>query len=122
MTTQQDRVEQNTPDSLNDEIELQLRDNIRKYATADKSTLSQRIAELEKEWYMDRMLITNASSIAGIGVLLAATVHKKNGLSCRELFLLFCCSMECRAGVPHFRCSESWEFVLSKKLIARDLP
>ena len=77
MTTQQDRVEQNTPDSLNDEIELQLRDNIRKYATADKSTLSQRIAELEKEWYMDRMLITNASSIAGIGVLLAATVHKK---------------------------------------------
>lgn len=77
MTTQQDRVERNTPDSLNDEIELQLRDNIRKYATADKSTLSQRIAELEKEWYMDRMLITNASSLAGIGVLLAATAHKK---------------------------------------------
>ena len=77
MTTKQDRVEQNTPDSINDEIELQLRDNIRKYATADKSILSQRIAELEKEWYMDRMLITNASSLAGIGVLLAATVHRK---------------------------------------------
>lgn len=77
MTKQKDRVEENTPDSINDEIEVQLRENIRNYATADKSTLSQRIAELEKEWYVDRMLITNASSLAGIGVLLAATVHKK---------------------------------------------
>ena len=77
MTTQKDRVEKNTPDSINNDIENQLRENIRNYAKADKSTLSQRIVELEKEWYMDRMLITNASTLAGIGVVLAATVHKK---------------------------------------------
>ena len=77
MTTQKDRVEKNTPDSINNDIENQLRENIRNYAKADKSTLSQRIDELEKEWYMDRMLITNASTLAGIGVVLAATVHKK---------------------------------------------
>lgn len=75
MATQKDRVEENSPNSTNDQIQLQLKDNIRKYASADESTLSQRIAELEKEWYMDRLLIVNASSLAGIGLLLAVTVN-----------------------------------------------
>lgn len=77
MATQSDRVEKNSPNSINDAIENQLRENIRHYLKADKITLTRRIAELEKEWYMDRMLITNASALAGIGVVLAATVHKK---------------------------------------------
>lgn len=77
MTMQKDRVEESTPNSINDEIENQIRENIRHHIQADRATLSQRIAELEKEWYMDRMLITNASALAGIGVALAATVHKK---------------------------------------------
>lgn len=77
MTTQKDRVEENTPDVINEEIENQLKESIRKYITADQATLSHRIEELEKEWYMDRMLITNASSLAGIGLLLGVSVHKK---------------------------------------------
>jgi hypothetical protein len=77
MTTQNDRVEKSTPDSLNQKIEHELKANIDYYSKLDKAALSKRIADLEKEWYMDRMLITNASALAGIGVALAATVHKK---------------------------------------------
>lgn len=77
MTTQQDRIQENTPNSINSKIENELRENIRNYATADNATLSHRISELEKEWHMDRILITNASLIAGIGVLLGSTVHRK---------------------------------------------
>jgi hypothetical protein len=77
MTTQKDRVEKNSPDTINQDIENGIRENIQHYANADKAALSERITKLEKEWYMDRLLITNASALAGMGVLLAATVHKR---------------------------------------------
>jgi len=77
MATQNDRVEKNTPDSINDKIEQELKENIRYYSSLNNADITVRIKELEKEWYMDRLLITNASALAGIGVLLAATVSKK---------------------------------------------
>jgi len=77
MTTQNDRVEKNTPDSLNQEIEQELRDNISYYSRLNTADINARIKELEKEWYMDRMLITNASALAGIGVVLSAAVDKR---------------------------------------------
>lgn len=77
MAIQSDRVERSTPKSINREIEQQLHDNIRFYASQGQSAISHRIKQLEKEWYMDRMLITNASSLAGIGLILGATVSKR---------------------------------------------
>ena len=77
MTTQNDRVQKNTPESLNREMEGQIKAQVAFYSKQDKNAISRRIAELEKEWNMDRMLITNASSLAGIGLLLGATVHKR---------------------------------------------
>ncbi|HEY0900271.1 MAG TPA: hypothetical protein VGD90_13120 [Sphingobacteriaceae bacterium] len=77
MAIQNDRVERSTPQSINREIEQQLHDNIRFYAGQGKSAISQRIEELEKEWYMDRTLITNASALAGMGLILGATVSKR---------------------------------------------
>lgn len=77
MATQNDRVEKNTPDSINKERAQDLRENIRYYSGLEKPEITLRIKDLEKEWYMDRVLITNASALAGIGVILAATVHKK---------------------------------------------
>lgn len=77
MATQNDRVKKNTPSATNQEIEQELWDNIRYYSRLTEADITARIKELEKEWYMDRLLITNASALAGIGVLLAATVSKK---------------------------------------------
>src|SRR5690554_4546060 len=77
MTRQNDRVQRNTPNLINDEIESELEKHISFYSTQSQEVISARIAELEKEWNMDRMLITNASTLAGIGVVLAATVHRK---------------------------------------------
>ena len=77
MATQKDRVQKNTPESINKEVESKLRESIRFYATQTKEVISARITELEKEWNMDRVLITNASTLAGVGVLLATTVHRR---------------------------------------------
>lgn len=76
MATQNDRVQKNTPKSINRDFEQDLRDNIRYFSTKSKEEISERIDELEKEWNMDRMLITNASSLAGLGLILGLTVHK----------------------------------------------
>lgn len=77
MATQNDRVEKNSPRSVNAEIEQELKSNIRYYSSLNDAAITSRIKELEKEWYMDRLLITNASALAGIGVVLSATVNKK---------------------------------------------
>ena len=77
MATQNDRVQKNTPDSINEETEQDLREQIRYYSGLERSEITRRIKELEKEWNMDRVLITNASALAGIGVIMAATVQKK---------------------------------------------
>lgn len=77
MTTQNDRVQKSTPKSINKEVEAKLKENIRFYSTQSKDVISARISELEKEWNMDRVLITNASSLAGIGLVLGATVNKR---------------------------------------------
>lgn len=77
MEKQTDRVQRNTPDSINEEIEEDLREQINHYSGLERSEITRRINELEKEWNMDRVLITNASTLAGIGVILAAAVHKK---------------------------------------------
>lgn len=77
MTTQNDRVQRSTPYSINQEIEKQLWENIYHYSRADQASLSRRISELEREWYMDRTLMTNASILAGVGLVLGINVHKQ---------------------------------------------
>ena len=76
MTTQNDRIQKNTPEFINRDFEQELRDTIRYFSTQSKEYISERIEELEKEWNMDRVLITNASAIVGLGLLLGLTVHR----------------------------------------------
>ena len=72
-----DRVREATPDALNENIDKKTEANIRYYASADAATIRSRIAELDKEWDIERTLEINASLIALGGVILAATVSKK---------------------------------------------
>jgi hypothetical protein len=77
MKVQNDRIQRNSPQSLNREMEHELRESIRYYSIQSKEVISERIHQLEKEWHMDRMLLTNAATVAGIGIVLAATISKR---------------------------------------------
>ena len=72
-----DRVRKVTSKEINDAIDQNMEENIRRYASADSGAIRERIQELSKEWDIDRALELNASLIALTGILLAATVHKK---------------------------------------------
>ena len=72
-----DRVRKVTRDSINEKIDQKTEANIRYYASADVATIRSRIAELDKEWDIERTLELNASLVALGGVILAATVSKK---------------------------------------------
>ena len=77
MEIQNDRVQTNSPKQLNKRIEEQLLSNIQYYSKQDRQAISERINELETEWYVDRVLMTNASSISIISLLLGLKVDKR---------------------------------------------
>ena len=77
MKTETDRVRANTADHVNHQIDSQIEERVKYYAEQSPAMISRRIQELNKEWSMERLLETNASTIALTGVVLAATVNKK---------------------------------------------
>ncbi|MCD6010961.1 MAG: hypothetical protein K0Q79_823 [Flavipsychrobacter sp.] len=72
-----DRVRDNTADSINQKIDNEINASIQFYKQQDASVIRARIAELDKEWDIERTLEFNASAVAFIGVILSATVSKK---------------------------------------------
>ena len=72
-----DRVRANTSDEINRQIDRQIADSIAYYSGKSKAAISSRIAELEREWDMERLLETNASALAFAGLLLGLTRNKK---------------------------------------------
>ena len=72
-----DHVREVSPESTNERIDREMRQNLRHYAKASPEDIRKRIAELDKEWDVERTLELNASAIAFTGVILAATVNKK---------------------------------------------
>jgi hypothetical protein len=71
-----DRVRRHTSDRDISVIDEKTRDNIRRHATVP-SGLDQRIAELEREWDVERTLEANASTLALTGAVLGTTVNKQ---------------------------------------------
>jgi hypothetical protein len=76
---EQDRVRQNTADEINDRIDAGIRETVSRYATASPHEISQRIGELESEWDIERVLETNAASLALSGIVSAA-LGRRRGL------------------------------------------
>lgn len=72
-----DRVRRHTADHVNEEIDRRTEENIRSYANKSPCEITQRIRELEDEWDVERVLETNASTLAIIGLVLGATVNRK---------------------------------------------
>lgn len=72
-----DRVRRSTAMHVNQQIDTQTDDNIRAYANADRQALLDRIASLDEEWDVERVLEVNASTLALSGLVLGITVNRK---------------------------------------------
>jgi hypothetical protein len=72
-----DRVRETTSESINRKIDNDIRENILHYSMEGTSAIKNRIAELDREWDMERLLELNASLLAFGGIVLAAAVNKK---------------------------------------------
>lgn len=76
VSTKLDRVRSHTAPEVNAEIDQQIVDSIRSFSTQSKQNIDSRITQLDREWDIERILETNASSIAFIGTLLGAFVNQ----------------------------------------------
>lgn len=71
------RVENSTPRRVNDEIRARTDVAVARYAGASKDEITTRLAELDREWDIERTLEANAATLACTGAVLALTVHRK---------------------------------------------
>lgn len=71
-----DRVRRHTSFSINAAIAAETRRKVREHAGQSRRKLSRRIADLEREWDVERTLETNASTLALTGAILGSTVNK----------------------------------------------
>jgi hypothetical protein len=72
-----DRVRANTADEINRQIDRAIEAGVREYAQKSVSEITSRINELDREWDMERLLETNASALAFIGLVLGMTRSRK---------------------------------------------
>ncbi len=72
-----DRVRSNTSREINEQLDRNLEERIRFYSTQSRSVISERIAELDREWDIERTLETNAAAIGLTGMVLGLTVSRK---------------------------------------------
>jgi hypothetical protein len=74
------RVPDNTPDPVNEEIRRQTETNVARYGTAGPEAIQGRLAELDHEWDIERTLEANAATLALVGAGLALFVHRRFAL------------------------------------------
>lgn len=71
------RVQRHSSPAANTRIRGAMLDRLQEYEDADPARISARIAELEREWDIERVLEANAASIALLGLTLGATVNRR---------------------------------------------
>ena len=72
-----DRVRRSTATYLNQQIDRQTEENVRRYSGGDSLETRRRIEELDREWDVERVLEVNASTLALTGLVLGVTVNRK---------------------------------------------
>lgn len=75
-TDEPDRVRRHTAGEINRRIDAQTDAMLQRYRGASRDELSRRLEELEREWNIERVLETNASSIVLLGLVLSRTLHR----------------------------------------------
>jgi len=72
-----DRVRNSTNPEVNQLIDDRIDQKIDFYTTKPRAEVEKRIAQLEQEWDVERVLEVNASTLALTGLVLGLTVNKK---------------------------------------------
>jgi hypothetical protein len=73
----EDRVRAQTNSDINRQIDRELEQRLRFFAVQDHETISERLAELDREWDIERVLETNAASISLLGLFMGITSGRK---------------------------------------------
>jgi hypothetical protein len=67
--TEVDRVRQRTDHEVLDRLDQELAERVARLRGADEGRIGARLRELDEEWDIERVLIVNASALAGLGLL-----------------------------------------------------
>src|SRR4051812_46146817 len=71
------RVPEHTPDQYNEAIRRQTEKNVAHYASAGPEAIDRRLAELDREWDIERVLEANAASASLAGLALGTFVDRR---------------------------------------------
>jgi hypothetical protein len=71
-----DHVRESTPPHVVAELDADLEQRVAAYRDAPRRAIDERIAELEREWDIERTLTLNASTLAFSGVVLSRLHHR----------------------------------------------
>lgn len=75
--TTAERVPRHTAEHINERIRRQTDERVARCAASGREAIDRRLADLDHEWDIERMLEANAASVSLIGLTLGATVHRK---------------------------------------------
>ncbi len=70
------RVAEHTADDVNERIGRKTKENLEFYGSAGGESIDRRLAELDREWDIERMLEANAASAVLLGMYLSVTVSR----------------------------------------------
>lgn len=71
------RVPESTAEHVNDEIRRRTEESIARCAASGPEAIDRRLAELDREWDIERTLEANAATAVLVGLTLGATVDRK---------------------------------------------
>lgn len=80
LTSSADRVREHTDPAVLEEIDTETDERVAATLRQGPEAISRRIEALEREWDVERVLEVNASTLAGVGVLMAATTGHRRWL------------------------------------------
>lgn len=72
-----ERVPRHTAEHVNRAIRRQTDDNVARVATQGPEAIDRRLAELDREWDIERTLEANAATVVMVGTALAAFVDRR---------------------------------------------
>ena len=75
--TSHNRVRQNTSASVNQSIEDQIQQSVARCAAEGRHAIDQRLAELEQEWDVERILQTNFATVVLAGTALSLGIDRR---------------------------------------------
>jgi hypothetical protein len=74
------RVPESTAGHVNDDIRRDTNERVARIAAAGHEAIDQRLAELDREWDIERTLEANAATVAAVGAGLALLVDRRFAL------------------------------------------